>query len=217
MVIVTAGQKGGVGKTNTAISLAAEAHSRGHRVLLVDGDPQGTVRVWHGVAQENRHSAPVVMLFGENMHKELPPLTRDFDLVVVDCPPAIAEVQRSALLVGDVILLPCGPTPQDAWSLLRSLKLVEEAKKRRPQLDVRILINRVKSGTALGRGAREVLEKLGSEVMRTEMHDRVAYPEAIGQGLGVTQYAQRSEAADEVRALVDELIPAKKVKRHAGR
>ncbi len=218
MIIACAGQKGGVGKTTTAISIAVEAQERGLRVLLVDGDPQGTVRVWHGVAQESGHTAPMVMLFGETMHKELPPIARDFDLVLVDCPPAIAEVQRSALLVADTVILPCGPTAQDAWSLLRTVKLIEEARKRRPRLDTRILINRVKAGTALGRGARDVMLKFGEDVMATEIHDRVAYPEAIAEGRGVTTYAPHSEAADEVRALVDELVPAKtKGKKRNGR
>ena len=50
MIIAITGQKGGVGKSTTAVCLAVAALSRGMRVLLVDADPQGTVRTWGEVA-----------------------------------------------------------------------------------------------------------------------------------------------------------------------
>jgi chromosome partitioning protein len=209
MVIVTAGQKGGVGKSCSAICIGAEALERGVRVLMVDADPQGTVRTWHGLAQEREHPLPTVVLMGATMHKanELPKMAQDFELTIVDCPPRHSEIQRSALLVADIVVLPCGGSSSDAWALLASLKLIEEAHQRRPALRASILLNRIKSYTALGRGARDVLASTGWPVLASELHDRIAYQESIGEGLGVTRYAPRSEAADEVRALVDELMP----------
>ena len=52
MIIALTGQKGGIGKSTTAVCLAAAAMQRGLRVLLVDADPQGTVRTWGDVAGE---------------------------------------------------------------------------------------------------------------------------------------------------------------------
>jgi chromosome partitioning protein len=214
MVIVTAGQKGGVGKSCSAICIASEAQERGLRVLMVDSDPQGTVRTWHGVAQERGYAVPTVILFGDTMHKpnELPAMAKDFDLVVVDCPPRHSEIQRSALLVADSVILPCGGSSSDAWALLASLKLIDEARKRRPSVNASILLTRIKIATALGRGARDVLAGTGCPVLTSELHDRIAYQEAIGEGLGVTRYAPKSEAATEVRSLVDELLPQTKVR-----
>ena len=53
-------------------------------------------------------------------------------------------------------------------------------------------------------------------MLLSELHDRVAYQESVGEGLGVTRYAPRSDAADEVRALVDELLPQTKKKGRNG-
>lgn len=212
MIIAFAGQKGGAGKSCGSICVAAEGHARGLRTLLIDADPQGTARTWRGVAMETGRDAPNVMVMGENLYKEIPKLAADHDLVVIDCPPRHSEIQRAALLVADTIVLPCNGSSSDAWALMSTLKLIEEARKRRPHVDVRILLNRADPRTAIGRGARDVLSTTGCPVMRAEMRLRIAYQEAIGEGLGVTQHAPKSEAASEVRALFDELVgtPAKK-------
>ena len=69
MIVAFAGQKGGVGKSTTAVCLAVAALERGARVLLVDADPQSTVRTWGEVAAERRRPAPTVVAMGSSMHK----------------------------------------------------------------------------------------------------------------------------------------------------
>ena len=61
MIVAFAGQKGGVGKSTTAVCLAVAALEAGSRVLLVDADPQGTVRTWGEVAAERKRPAPTVI------------------------------------------------------------------------------------------------------------------------------------------------------------
>src|ERR1700753_2941419 len=106
MIVAFAGQKGGVGKSTTAVCIAVAALERGARVLLVDADPQGTVRTWGEVASERKLPAPTVIAMGASMHKagQLMPLAAGYDLTVIDCPPRHGEVQRSALMVADVVV-----------------------------------------------------------------------------------------------------------------
>lgn len=205
-IIALAGQKGGVGKSTLAICLAAEATSRGRRVLLVDADPQGTARTWGAVAAEHGHAAPTIVAMGATMHRpeQLPRVAAAFDLVVIDCPPRAGDVQRAALMVADVAVLPCGPAAPDAWALAATLEVVNEAQVLRPGLRAVVVVTR-KQRTAIGQGAREVLGGGGLPVLRAEVWHRVAYQEALAAGRGASTYAPRGAAALEVRQLLDEL------------
>lgn len=208
-VIAIAGQKGGSGKTTAALCVASELVARGHQVLLVDADPQGSARTWADVATENGHAAPTVVGMGAQMHQsgQLDALARGCDFTVIDCPPANGPTQRSALMVSDLAVLPCGPSPVDAWALAESVELVRAAQERRPVLRAFVLVTRVQRKTALGDGVRKVLKEAGLPLLRTQLGYRVAYQEAPAAGLGVAQYVGESHpAAREVRSLVTELL-----------
>jgi chromosome partitioning protein len=208
VIVALTGQKGGVGKSTLAICIAAELLCRRHKVLLVDADPQGTVRTWGEVAAELGQPLPSIVSMGATMHRpeQLPTVRQGYDDVIIDCPPRHGDIQRSALMVADVAILPCGPSAADAWALGASIDLISEARALRPELEVRILITRKQGRTALGRNAREVLEKSGIALLKTEVGYRVAFAEALGAGQGVTAYAPRDAAAEETRALVGELL-----------
>lgn len=206
MIISTVGQKGGSGKTTTAICIAAEWHARGRNVLLVDADPQGTTRTWGDVSAEFGHSAPTIVSMGAGLHRpdQLPALAEKFEITVVDCPPRHGSIQRAALVISDLAIIPCGPSAVDVWALAETLDLVEEARVLRPELKAVIIVTR-KTHTALGQGARTTLSGCGLPVLRTTLGYRVAYQEAPAAGLGVTRYDPNCQAAREVRSLVDEI------------
>lgn len=208
MVVVLAKQKGGVGATTAAVSLAVEAMGRGLRTLLVDADPQRTASIWGEVAAEQGHAAPTVVAMAGAMHRpdQLPALAGSHDLVVVDLPPRLEAVTRSALMVADVVLLPSGGSAADVWALGDVVRLVEEARSLRPDLPVAVLLTRAQTNTAMGRAARSVLEESGLPVLRASLGFRVTYAEALAAGQGPTTYAPKSEAADEVRRLLTEAL-----------
>lgn len=216
-VVAIAGQKGGSGKTTTAIAVAGELVAGRKRVLLVDADPQGTARTWGEVAAEAGHPAPTIVAMGAGLHRpdQLPALARNYDWTVIDCPPRHGEIQRAALMVANLAVLPCGPAAVDAWALSESLDMVREAQALRPKLRAAVLITRKLARTAIGSSARQVLSSCGLPLLRTELGHRVIYQEAPAAGLGVTAYAPSSQAASEVRRLVAEILALCKERHHA--
>jgi chromosome partitioning protein len=201
------GQKGGTGKTTCAIATSAELVARGNRVLLVDADPQGSTSAWAALAAETGRPAPSTVAMGATLHKpgQLDAVAKGFDAVVIDCPPHNGEIMRAALMVADVVVLPCGASPLDAWALASTLELVSQARGLRPSLKVAAVVNRKPARAAIGAHAREVLAGAGLAVLAAELHQRVAYVECMAAGLGPAQYAPDSPAAAEVRALVSEI------------
>ena len=85
MIVALTGQKGGVGKSTLAICIASELLARRHKVLLVDADPQGTVRTWGEVAAEAGQPQPSIVAMGSTMHRpeQLPTVRQGYDDVVI--------------------------------------------------------------------------------------------------------------------------------------
>ncbi|MRG97426.1 ParA family partition ATPase [Polyangium spumosum] len=207
MIIALTGQKGGIGKSTTAVSLAVAALARGKRVLLVDADPQGTVRTWGEVASEAGQATPTIVAMGAQMHRpgQLDSVSPAYDLTIIDCPPRHGEISRAALMVADIAVFPCGPTAADAWALASAIEVFREASALRDKLAGCVLITRKQGRTALAKSARAVLETSGLPVLGAELGFRVAYQEAIAVGKGVTTYAPRDASAREIHQLLDEL------------
>jgi len=206
-IIALCGQKGGTGKSTTAIAIAAELHRRKLRVLLVDGDPQGTTSTWAQKAAEAQRSTPMVVAMNARMHLpgQLDVIGRDCDAIVIDCPGRLDAVQRSALMIADVAVLPCGPTGPEAWALTESVELVHEAMAVRPEMKAFVLVARKIVGARIGADAHRTFGEWGLPVLRTELCMRVAFQEAITDGNSVTSYADGEPAGNEVQALVNEL------------
>ncbi len=208
-VIAVAQQKGGAGKSTLSLALIVEGIRRGLRVVAVDGDPQRTASIWHGVATEAGHPVPPLHCLGAEMHRQIPALAKGADLIVIDLPPRHEPIVRAALVAADIVLLPSNGSAADVWSLAATAKLIVEARKVRPALDARIVLNRVRPNTAIGKAARATLAAAGLPVMAAELVDRVAHPESMASGQGPTTYAPGSLAALEVSSLFDELLGKK--------
>jgi chromosome partitioning protein len=205
MIVTLAGQKGGSGKSTLSIHLAAEWMRRGRRVLLIDTDPQGTSLTWSNIAAERGHPAPTVVAMGDNLRQAVPELSASTDITVIDTAGRLGKRTAGALMIADLVLLPCQPNPPDIWAMADTIETIQMTQQVRPDLRAALVINGKESRTVLGRSAREALTATELPVLMTEVSHRIAFAEACAIGKGVTLYAPKSPAAAELQALADEI------------
>lgn len=213
-VISLVNQKGGVGKTTLAIHLATVLADHG-KVLLVDADPQGSALDWR--AQRSTETRfPVVGLPKPTLHRELVALGKDYNWIVVDGPPRVNTLVKSAVAASDLVLIPVQPSPFDVWAARDILDILEECSIVRPDLWARFVVNRLFVGTQLGAEVGDALASLQLPALQTAIRNRTEYAKAIREGRTAIETAPTSTATRDFRALADEILTLMEESRHAA-
>lgn len=201
-VLVVLNGKGGVGKTTTAINLAACLADQ-QSLLLVDSDPQKSATWWFersgkslgfDLAQE---TDPALL-------SELRQLS-DYSLVVVDTPPALAsDALRVVVPAADYLVLPTPPAPMDLTALIETVReaVVPSG------VDYRVLLTRV-DPRSLGEAleAQKTLMELGIPACNAFVRAYKAHERAALDGVSVLHWRGKNarEAEADYRRVADEI------------
>ncbi len=181
-------------------------------MLLIDADPQGSAMAW-STTRESEPPFSIVSMAKPTLHRDLPRLAKDYDIVIIDGAPRVNDLGRSAILASDYVLIPVQPSPYDVWAAADTVALIREAQVLKESLAAAFVVNRRIARTAIGRDAAEALAQFEDvPVLTAALHQRVVYAESAARGLTVIEAAPTSEAAREVEALAREVLDARKRK-----
>lgn len=205
MIISIQNQKGGVGKTTLAVHISHALALRDEPTLLLDADPQGSARDW-AVAREGQPPFSVVGLDRPTIHRDLPAIAKNYAHVVIDGPPRVTDLARSAIAAADLVLIPVQPSPYDVWAAQEVINLIKEASVFKEKLKSVFVINRKIVNTAIGRDVTEALSGYGLPVLRSQICQRVSFAESAASGQTVLEIDPNGQAAQEIQALVNELL-----------
>lgn len=191
-VITIAMQKGGVGKSTIARSLAVAAVRDGLSVLMIDMDSQQSVSQW---AERRESDMPVVVFSTENeLPKKLAQAKGVADLVIIDTPPARSTEAPAAVEVADLVLIPTTPDVEPLEQMPRTLRLCRGFS--RPVFAVVNMAN--PTGPAEVVYTREVIEAMGAKIAPVVLHRRKAHRDASASGQTVQEVDPKGKAATEV-------------------
>ena len=205
MIFGVLNQKGGVGKTTLSVNLAACLARTGARVLLIDSDPQGSALDWAAA----RQSEPLFSVVGfprATIHKEIAQLGQGYEHIIIDGPPRVTDLARSAIMASDIVVIPVQPSPYDIWAAEEVVKLITEARVYKENIKSVFVVNRKITNTAIGRDVRDALAAYPVHVLNASVAQRVVFAEAAAQGQAIFEIDPAGPAVAEMEAVAAELM-----------
>ena len=190
------GQKGGTGKTTTALALAVAAMQDGRTVVVVDLDPQTTATNWHDRRELDNPS--VVSCQVSRLRFVLDAASKEgANLVIIDTPAKSAEASIEAARVASMVLIPLRPQIYD----LETLPAIRDILRLAGDPVAFVLINSAPVQGKRHLEAQEAAKSLGFSVCPVILYQRAVYGDAPTNGLAVTEFDPTGKAAKEVRQL----------------
>ena len=252
MIITIANQKGGVGKTTTALELGEVLLEKGFKVLFIDADKQcnltatlkaqatnsGTYSILankepakdviqeiegHSVIAASKALANIDMLLADATGREyrlkesLEGIRGMFDFIIIDTPPSLSSTTVNALTATDYLII---TNNADIYSLTGTADLyavVQTVKKyTNKALTIGgILLTRYNGRSTISKDIKDMLEdtakQYGTKVYSTVIRECVAIRESQTLKENLLEYAPKSNAAADYRALAEEIIADNKI------
>jgi chromosome partitioning protein len=198
-VITLASRKGGAGKSTLTAHLAAFAHSAGHRCLVIDADPQGSLALWHSLRSSGE---PALQSAARGIDRAIAfAAIEGYEWVLIDTAPTMWLVVQEAIRAATLVIIPARPGFFDLNSVRETITAARERDK-----PFAVVLNAApakredKEAPVLAQ-ARAFLQQHGVPVWWGQISHRAAYSLTLAGGASAFEAAPDSPAAAEIAAL----------------
>lgn len=191
-IIALAQQKGGVGKSSLAIHMAVELTKRGHATVIVDLDPQASVLKW--AARRGDKPPRAIACEPTQLQARLIAFNSEgMDYVILDLPGRRAPTVNEGIKASDFVIVPSRPLDMDIEASGETVAIAQRLQ-RRYAFAMNIVPPR---GSRTKEFAAAIVEH-GHPVLPAFITDRLAFPDAVSEGKGVSEFDPKGKAAEEI-------------------
>jgi chromosome partitioning protein len=192
--IAFATQKGGSGKSTLAIGIAVAAIEAGESVFMLEADRQGTVSNW-GARRSNPEPGIDRIAGGVALERALKLLAAErYSLAIIGTPGTDNVSATAAIRVADLCLIPARPSPADIEAAHPTLHAA-----RRLGKNFAFVLNQTPARSFRLSEAAQALNRMGVLAL-PYIVQRMDHQDALGAGLGVSEFNPEGKAAEEIRA-----------------
>jgi chromosome partitioning protein len=183
MNIAILAKKGGVGKSTVSLLLYEAFRHAGKTVAIRDWDPQGT------------STKALELINGRKPDRDRHPT-----IVIWDTPPSLDHTATAtAVRNADIVLVVTSPAPADIWEAEDAVRFVRA---RRVKAAVRLVFNKVRRTTVLGRLVEESAKQVSVPALSVTLSGRECYQHAVAQGWKALDNPAREEVLQFAVALL---------------
>ena len=211
MILLVGGEKGGSGKSCLAQNIAVYIQQKHNaNVLMVDCDPQRTTSDWIQARNEDPQLPQIncIQLYGK-IRNDLLSLDQRLDFVIVDCGGQDNLAMRASMSVATYVVIPLRPKRRDLKTLPHMEDMLSTCKMVNPKMVPTIVLTQCPAlPTQFKRilEAKDVVKSFGLKVLDAVTFTRNIYDDSEEKGSSVLELEPKGKAADEIRAITDELL-----------